>query len=97
MATVPTSIRLTPAEKRRIAAAARRRGLSPAAYIKARALADEKTSDERLTRLEHLAARLLETVEDTLDYRLAVSQWDAHVKSGSRLLKSREVWLELGV
>ena len=37
-ATVPTSIRLTPTEKRKIAAAARKRGLSPAAYIKRAAL-----------------------------------------------------------
>ena len=51
-ATIPTSIRLSPAEKKRIAAFARKRGLSPAAYIKRAALAGPVPSD--LTRLYRL-------------------------------------------
>ena len=97
-ATTPTSIRLTPAEKRRIAALARKRGLTPSAYIKRVALADPApTDDAKLAKLEKLAATLLEAVEDELDYRLVVDAWDRHVKSGAKLLKSEEVWRELGV
>jgi len=96
--TAPTSIRLTPAEKKRIAALARKRGLSPAAYIKRAALAGPPASDiSRLSRLEKATAAVLEAVEDELDYRVAVAAWDRHVKSGSRLLKPEEVWRELGV
>jgi len=52
-ATTPTSIRLTPAEQRCIAALARKRGLSPAAYIKRAALAGPAPADiSRLSRLE---------------------------------------------
>ena len=99
-ATIPTSIRLTPAEKRKIAAAARKRGLSPAAYIQ-RAALDGATppvsSDAKLERLEKLVHQVCEAVEDELDYRTAVAAWDRHVKSGEKLLKPEEVWRELGV
>jgi predicted DNA-binding protein len=97
-ATSPTSIRLSPAEKRRIAAAARKRGLSPAAYIKRAALAGPAQSDiARLSRLEKLTASVLEAVENELDYHVAVDAWNRHMKSGAKLLKSEEVWRELGV
>lgn len=97
-ATIPTSIRLTPAEKRRIAAAARKRGLSPAAYIKRAALAGPASSDiAKLSRLEKLAVAVLEAVEDELDYRVAVSRWENHVKNKTRLLTGEEAWRELGV
>jgi predicted transcriptional regulator len=98
MATSPTSIRLSPAEKKRIAALARKRGLSPAAYIKRAALAGPAPSDiSRLARLEKATAVILAAVEDELDYRVAVAAWDRHVKSGAKLLKPEEVWRELGV
>lgn len=98
MATTPTSIRLSPAEKKRIAALARKRGLSPAAYIKRAALAGPAPSDiSRLSRLEKATAAILEAVEDELDYRVVVAAWDRHVKSGAKLLKPEEVWRELGV
>lgn len=94
----PTSIRLSPAEKRRIAAAARKRGLSPAAYIKRAALAGSAPSDiARLSRLEKLTASVLEAVEDELDYRIAVGAWNRHVKSKTRLYTGEEVWRELGL
>jgi predicted DNA-binding protein len=95
---VPTSIRLTPAEKKRIAAAARKRGLSPTAYIKRVALegAAAPTAD-RLSRLERLAEGLREAIEDEIDAREAEAAWSRHVKSGSRLLTGEEVWRELGV
>ena len=97
-ATHPTSIRLSPAEKKRIAAFARKRGLSPAAYIKRAALAGPAPSDiSRLARLEKATASILEAVEDELDYRVAVSRWENHVKNKTRLLTGEEVWRELGV
>lgn len=99
-ATVPTSIRLTPAEKRKIAAAARKRGLSPAAFIKRAAL--ESTvppvpTDAKLERLADLVHQVREAVEDELDYRTAVAAWDRHMKSGEKLLKPAEVWRALGI
>ena len=89
-ATIPTSIRLTPAEKRKIATAARKRaaldGTVPAA-----------TNDAKLERLATLVHRVCEAVEDEIDYRTAVAAWDRHVKSGEKLLKPEDVWRELGV
>ena len=99
-ATVPTSIRLTPAEKRKIATAARKRGLSPAAYIKRAALdatVPAVTNDAKLERLATLVHRVCEAVDDEIDYRTAVAAWDRHVKSGEKLLKPEDVWRELGV
>ena len=99
-ATVPTSIRLTPAEKRKIAAAARRRGLSPAAYIKRAALngtVPAVANDAKVERLATLEHRVCEAVEDEIDYRTAVAAWDRHMESGKKLLKPEEVWRELGV
>lgn len=98
MATSPTSIRLTPAEKKRIAALARQRGLSPAAYIKRAALAGPPPSDiSRLSRLEKATAAVLEAVEDELDYRVAVVRWENHIRNKTRLYTGEEVWRELGI
>ena len=97
-ATVPTSIRLTKAEKKRIAMLARERGLTPTAYIKRAALGGMGHSDDaKLARLEGLAASVLNAVEDEIDYRIATAAWERHVKSGAKLLKPEEVWRELGV
>ena len=96
--THPTSIRLSRAEKRRIAALARKRGLSPAAYIKRAALAGPAPSDiSRLSRLEKAVASILEAVEDELDYRVAASRWENHVKNKTRLYTGEEVKRELGL
>jgi predicted transcriptional regulator len=98
MATSPTSIRLTPAEKKRIAALARKRGLSPAAYIKRAALAGPAPSDiSRLSLLEKTTAALLEAVEDELDARVADARWENHLKNKTRLYTSEEVKRELGL
>lgn len=98
-ATVPTSIRLTPAEKKRIAIAARKRGLSPAAYIKQAAL--ERTSagpdDDKLAQLAAIVEKVREAVEDELDYRLVASRWENHLKNKTRLHTGEEVWRELGL
>jgi predicted DNA-binding protein len=99
-ATVPTSIRLTPAEKRRIATAARKRGLSPAAYIKRVALestAAPVANDAKLERLAVLVHAVRAAVEDEIDYRTTATAWKRHVKSGEKSLSPEEVWRELGV
>ena len=68
-------------------AAARKRGLSPAAYIKRAALAGPaQTDDARLARLERLAAAVLESVEDERDARLGDAAWEKHLAGKSRLL-----------
>ena len=99
-ATVPTSIRLTPTEKRKIATAARKRGLSPAAYIKRAALdgtVPAATNDAKLERLATLVHRVCEAVDDEIDYRTAVAAWDRHVKSGEKLLSGEEARRALGL
>ena len=95
----PTSIRLTVAEKRKIAAAARKRNLTPTAYIKRAALegAEFQTDDARLDRLERATAALREAVEDAVDARDAARAWERHARSGARTLPPEEVWRELGV
>ncbi len=99
-ATVPTSIRLTLAEKRKIATAARKRGLSPGAYIKRAALdgtVPAVANDAKLERLATLVHRVCAAVEDELDYRTAVTAWDRHVKSGEKLLSGEEARRALGL
>ncbi len=96
--TSPTSIRLSPAEKKRIAAFARKRGLSPAAYIKRAALAGPAPSDlTRLARLEKVTAAMLATIEDEIDARVGDAAWERHLQSGAKALKPEEVWRALGV
>lgn len=95
---VPTSIRLSPADKRRIAAAARKHGLSVAAFIKRAALgAGTKQPEAGLARLEQLAKTLLEAIEDERDYRLADESWQKHLRNNSKLYTGEEVWRELGL
>jgi hypothetical protein len=91
MASAPTSIRLNPAEKRLIASAARRRGLTLSAYIKRAALAGPaQSSDARLDRLERLAAAALASIEDERDARLGDAAWERHLAGKSRLLTRQE-------
>jgi hypothetical protein len=97
MASMTTSIRLTVAEKRRIAAAARKHGLSPTAFIKHAALAQSTNPEVKLEELGRKVAGMQEQIEDELDYRKATAAWERHVKSGKALLKPEEVWRELGV
>lgn len=97
-ATVPTSIRLTVAEKKRIASAALQRGLSPTAYIKRAALEGASApAEDRLARLEKLAATLREAVEDEIDARDAEAAWAKHTVDKTRLYTGEEVRRELGL
>jgi hypothetical protein len=94
----PTSIRLSPADKRRIAAAARKHGLSVAAFIKRAALgAGAQPPDTALARLEQMAQTLLEAIEDERDYRLASGSWEKHLRNKTRLYTGEEIKRELGL
>lgn len=97
-ASVPTSIRLTAKEKTLIASAARKRGLSPTAYIKRTALEGAAApAVDRLARLEKLAATLREAVEDEIDAREAEAAWAKHASGKTRLYSGEEIRLELGL
>jgi uncharacterized protein (DUF1778 family) len=98
-ATLTTTIRIAPAAKRRIAAAARRPGVSTHKFILEAALerAAGTADDAKLIRLEAAVARLHEAVEDELDYRTADAAWQHHLKHKTRLYTSAEVRHELGL
>jgi predicted transcriptional regulator len=90
-ASSPTSIRLNPDEKRRISSLARKRGLSPSAYIKRAALAGPvQSEDSKLARLERIAATVLEAVEDERDARLGDARWEKHLAGKARLMTRKE-------
>jgi len=94
----PTSIRLSQVEKRQIAAAARKHGISVAAFIKRAALgACSKSPDAGLARLEAMARTLLDAIEDERDYRLASESWKNHIKNRTRLFTGEELKRELGL
>jgi uncharacterized protein (DUF1778 family) len=98
-ATLTTTIRLAPAAKRRLAAAAKRRGISTHKFIVEAALdrADGVTDDAKLRRLEAAISKLHEVVVDELDYRTADADRQKHLKSGSKLLTGDEVRRGLGL
>ena len=98
-ATITTTIRLAPAAKRRLAAAARRHGISTHKFIIDAALARASAApdDTKLDRLAVLVEQVRAAVEDELDYRLAASRWQHHVKHKTRLYTSEEVKRELGL
>ncbi len=98
IATAPTSIRLTAAEKKRVASAARKRGLTITAYIKRAALEGAAApAEDRLTRLEQLAATLREAVEDEVDAREAEAAWAKHTANKTRLYTAEAARRELGL
>jgi len=94
-----TTIRLAPAAKRQVAAAAKRRGVSTHKFILDAALdrAAGLTDDAKLARLEALVASVQEAVEDAIDYRIAAARWKHHVKHKTRLYTGEEVWRGLGL
>ena len=98
-ATRTTTIRLTPAAKRRLAAAARRHGVSTHKFILDAALdrASAAPDDDKLTRLAFLVEAVRGTVEDEIDYRIADAAWDRHLKHKPRLYTPEEVKRELGL
>jgi hypothetical protein len=98
-ATLTTTNRLAPAAKRRIVAAARRAGESPAKFISTAALARATAvpDDTKLARLERLAAALHEAVQEEMDFRLVDSRWQHHLSHKTRLFTGEEAWRELGL
>ena len=108
-ASLTTTIRLAPAAKRRVAAAAKRGGVSTHKFILDaidRAAAPAKrpvaargadATDARLTRLAAMVKRVHEAIEDELDYRLADARWQHHLKHKTRLLTGQEVWRGVGL
>ena len=98
-ATLPTSLRIPAAAKRRIAAAARRRGVSTQKFILEAALerATAAPDDTRLARLAATVEQVREAVEDEIDARLGDAAWERHLATGSRLYSSAEIKRELGL
>jgi len=95
---VPTSIRLSQEEKRRIATGARKHGISVAAFIKRAALgAGSKSPDAGLARLEEMAKMLLDAIEAVRDYRMASESWDHHIRNKTRLYTGEELKREMGL
>ena len=98
-ASLTTTIRLAPAAKRRIAAAARRHRVSTHKFILDAALdrANAVPDDAKLARLAALVDQVREAVEDELDYRLADARWQHHLKHKTRLYTPEESKRELGL
>lgn len=99
-ATHPTSLRIPAAAKRRIAAAARRRGVSTQKFILEAALREATAAtpdDVRLSRLAAIVEQVREVVEDELDVRVGDAAWERHLATGSRLHSSAEIKRELGL
>lgn len=94
-----TTIRLGPVAKRRISAAAKRRGISVDKFILEAALLRAKSdpTDTKLADLEAMCARALEAVQEELDCRVADKRWRHHLGHKTRLLTGEEAWRELGL
>jgi hypothetical protein len=92
-----TPVHIPTAAKRRIAAAARRRGVSTEKFILDAALSETDPQAVKLARLAASVEKVRAAVEDELDYRLADARWRYHVKHKTRLLTGQEVWCELGL
>lgn len=99
MATGTTTIRLTPAAKRRIAAAAKRQGVSTHKYIVDAAMARTVAApdDDKLTRLAAMVEEVREAVEVELDYRIADAAWQRHLKLKTKPYTPEEAKRELGL
>jgi len=97
MATVlaPTSIRLAASEKRRIAAAARKQGITPAKFIKQAAL--ERASSPDGMALAQLTASLKELIQDEVDAAVAQDRIARRKSGEGRLFTGEEARRELGL
>jgi len=93
--TSPSSIRLAPPEKRRIAAAARKQGVTPAKFIKQAAL--ERADAPAEFTFAQLTAALRELVEDEVDAAIALDRIARRKAGEGRLLSGEEVARELGL
>jgi len=93
--TAPTSIRLAAPEKRRIAAAARKLGVTPAKFIKQAAL--ERAAAPAGVAFAQLTAALRELIEDEVDTAIALDRIARRKAGEGRLLGGEEVARELGL
>ena len=91
----PTSIRLAPAEKRRIAAAARKQGVSPAKFIKQAAL--DRAVDPSGGAMTQISLALRELIEDEVDAALALDRIARQKAGEGKLYTGAEAWRELGL
>ena len=94
-APTPTSIRLAPSEKRKIAAAARKQGMTPAKFIKQAAL--ERAASHEGMALAHLTLSLKELIEDETDAAIAIDRIARRKSGEGRLYTGEEAWRELGL
>ena len=91
----PTSIRLAAQEKRRIAAAARKQGISSAKFIKQAAL-ERATSPEGMV-LAQISASLRELIDDEVDSAIAHDRIARRKSGEGRLYSGEEAKRELGL
>ena len=91
----PTSIRLAALEKRRIAAAARKQGITSARFIKQAAL--ERAAAPGGMALAQITATLKELIEDEVDAAIAVDRIARRKAGEGRLFTGEEAWRELGL
>lgn len=91
----PTSIRLAAPEKRRIAAAARKQGITPAKFIKQAAL--ERAASPEGMAFSQISASLRELIEDEVDAALANDRIARRKAGEGRLYTGEEAWRELGL
>jgi len=87
----------TPSEKRRIAAAARKRGLTPTAFIKNAALALSSSPEAYFERLRREVDGIQQKLENEMDYQQPAAAWERHINSGKPARRPEEVWRELGI
>lgn len=91
----PTSIRLAGPEKRRIAVAARKQGMTPAKFIKQAALERAASADGMA--LAGLAASLKELIQDEVDAAIARDRIARRKSGEGRLFSGKEARRELGL
>jgi predicted DNA-binding protein len=91
----PTSIRLAAIEKRRIAAAARKQGITSAKFIKQAAL--ERAASPGGMALAEITASLKELIEDEVDAAIALDRIARRKAGEGRLYTGEEAWRELGL
>ena len=91
----PTSIRLAAQEKRRIAAAARKQGITSAKFIKQAAL--ERAASPEGMAFAQVSASLRELIEDEVDAAIAQDRIARRNAGEGRLYSGEEAKLELGL
>ncbi len=91
----PTSIRLAAREKRRIAAAARKQGLTSAKFIKQAALERASSPDGMV--LAHISASLRELIQDEVEAAIAQDRIARRKAGEGRLYSGEEAKRALGL